>query len=117
MLSALPGIFAGVLRSLYQNGTLWRRPEVSDDGSGSIIVAAPDQWPSEAVSVQIEAATTAMRQAEGYSDRDVRLLILASGIARPSTDDEVSVAGIRYALASVGQDPAQAYWECRGRPL
>jgi hypothetical protein len=61
-----------------------------------------------------------MRLAEGYTDRDMRLLVLAATLdADMDTSATVEVlegphAG-KWMVSSVDRDPAGVYWECRGR--
>lgn len=73
-------------------------------------------------SAQVDAVTEAMRQAEGYTEQDVRILVLAATLdGELDTDATIKVlagphAG-EYMVASVDRDPAGIYWECRGRRL
>lgn len=108
-------LFRSVLQGTYLNATL-HRPTTTSDGMGGGTVN-PDEE-GTAVKIQFEAATEAMRQAQGYTDIDVRILMLASGVDRPSTDHEIVHAGTRYAIAGpVGRDPASAYWDIHARPI
>lgn len=123
----LDGVFASLATSLsqalggpYHDGTAtWAGQPTYDDG-GSITVAADDD--AHDCLVQVDGATDAMRRAEGYVDRDVRLLILATSVGRPiDTSATVQVkAGPRqglYSVQSAGLDPLGLAWECRGRPV
>lgn len=106
-------LMASVFGGIYLDATL-HRPTTTDDGMGG----GSSTFADEPVKVQLEAVTEAMRQAEGYTDRDVRILMLASGVPRPNSDCEVTVSGTRYAIQPpVGTDPAQSYWDMRGRPV
>lgn len=97
------------------------------------------------IKVQIDAATDAMRRADGFAEGDVRLIILTTygqpgGVAltphsdeTPLSDDslyqqgsyghvveitsdhEVTVQGVKYRLQSVERDPALSHWVARGR--
>jgi hypothetical protein len=49
--------------------------------------------PAEAVKVQVDQATQAMRGADGYVEGDVRILMLAHGVAAPDTDARSRPAG------------------------
>lgn len=90
--------------------------------SGGSIVT-PGTPTERTCSVQVDAVTEAMRQAEGYTDRDMRLLVLADTLEGSlDTDATIDVlegpyAGTEWMLASVDRDPVGAYWECRGRLL
>lgn len=112
LLDGIAGALAAAVAPFYRDGTLYRTGTPVDDGSGSVTV--PDAT-EEPIKVQIEACTEAMRRSEGYADTDVRLIILARGMGRPTTDDEAEVDCQRYALASVATDPASTYWDCRAR--
>jgi hypothetical protein len=105
--------FAGVFGAVYLDGQLYRALEFTDDGKGG---GAGDGFaPAEAVKVQVDQATQAMRGAEGYVDGDVRILMLAHGVAAPDTDCEVGAGGARYMIESVGTDACGSYYELRGR--
>lgn len=70
--------------------------------------------------VQVDVATEAMRQSEGYAEGDARFLILASGLpGLINTDATVQVLmgpGFgTWLVASVSRDAMGVYWDCRGR--
>ncbi|MGJ0508926.1 MAG: hypothetical protein ACR652_17720 [Methylocystis sp.] len=105
--------FAGVFGGIYLDGELYRPNAFSDDGKGGGPgggFAEP-----EAVKVQIDAATQAMRMADGFVDSDQRILLLAHGVAAPDADCEIEAGGSRWMIESVGTDPAGSYYELRGR--
>lgn len=94
----------------------WPGEAVYDDG-GSI--QTPGTPIAKTCSVQIDAATEAMRS-EGFTDGDMRLLVLAATLdGDMDTDARVEVlAGPHvgtWLVASVERDPAGIYWQCRGR--
>lgn len=68
-----------------------------------------------AIKVQRDAASEAMRRAEGFAEGDVRLIILA-GDFEVTTDHSVTAKGVRYRLQTADQDAAGSHWVCRGRP-
>lgn len=105
--------FAGVFGGVYLDGMLYRPNEFTDDGKGG--GAGPGFLPGEAVKVQVDAATQAMRAGEGYVEGDVRILMLAHGVAAPDTDCECAAGGARYMIETVGTDSAGSYYELRGR--
>lgn len=109
----LAAAFAGVFGGVYLDGQLYRAREFADDGKGG--GSDGGFGPAEAVKVQIDAATHAMRTSEGFVEGDVRLLMLAHGVAAPDTDAEVGAGGKRYMIESVATDPAGSYYELRGR--
>lgn len=111
----LANVFGAAFGAVYLPATLHRytQPELDDGGSP---VDGSGGWTNIACRAQRDAATERMRRAEGFSESDVRLLVLAASFSGGiSTDDEVTVAGTRYAIESVDMDPAGAYWELRGR--
>jgi hypothetical protein len=110
----LAAAFAGVFGGVYLEGQLYRSVAYSDDGTGGD-PGGDGFAPAAAVKVQVDAASFAMQNADGYVEGDVRILMLAHGVATPSTDDEIGAGGARYMIESVGTDPAGSYYELRGR--
>lgn len=109
----LAALFSQTLSPFYLDATL-HRSTITQDGQGG----GTRTTVNEAVKAQLEAATEAMRQAQGFTAVDVRILVLAQGVERPTTDNQITVAGVRYAiLPPVGRDPAGAYWDLHGRPV
>lgn len=105
---------AGVFGGTYLPATLHRSTTTHDGAGGGSTTFA-----DEAVKIQLEAATEAMRQREGYTARDVRILMLAHGVDRPDTECEIThdASGVRYVITGpVGTDPCSAYWDIHGRP-
>jgi hypothetical protein len=105
--------FAGIFGGIYLDGSLYRLTEAADDGMGG--GADSGFAPAEPVKVQIDQASFAMRSSEGYVEGDVRILMLAHGVAAPDTDCEIAAGGTRYMIETVGTDPAGSYFELRGR--
>jgi hypothetical protein len=105
--------FAGVFGGIYLDGSLYRPNDFADDGMGG--GAGTGFANPEPVKVQIDAATQAMRMGDGYVEGDVRILMLAHGVAAPDTDCEVAAGGVRYMIETVGTDTAGSYYELRGR--
>jgi hypothetical protein len=107
----LASVFSAAFDGVYLDASLYRATTTfGGDGGGSKAYAA-----AEPVKAQLESATHAMRAAEGYTDTDQRILVLASGVAPISVDDQITVAGTRWGIASVGRDPAHAYYDLHGR--
>lgn len=106
---AIAGVMGAAFGGIYLPATLYRRT-FTDDGKGSLSATVT----TESIRCQVDAATEAMRAQQGYTGTDVRLLILASGVALIDTDCEVAVGNRQFSIASVAQDPAGAYFECRG---
>ncbi len=90
---------------------------VKDDG-GSIVT--PGVPYDVACKAQVDVATEAMRQAEGFLSEDVRLLII--GVVALDTKPDLTVsagpfAGKVYSLLSVARDPLGFGFECRARAV
>lgn len=104
-------IFSSAFEAFYLDASLYRGT-LTDDGAGGGVqsFASP-----EAIKAQLDATTEAMQSAEGFVDTDQRILVLAYGVDPLSTDDEIQIGATRWQIASVNQDPAQAYYELRGR--
>lgn len=96
------------------------QPEIVYDAGGSIVPGddEPTRWPCRA---QVDAATEAMRAAEGFTEQTRRIIVLAAtldGII--STDDSIEIlegpfAGV-WMIDSVSRDTAAAGFELAGRP-
>jgi hypothetical protein len=106
-------VFAGAFGALYLDGLLYRPAAFNDDGMGG--GSDPGFAAGEAVKVQIDAATQAMRASEGFVETDQRILVLAHGVSTIDTDCELAAGGTRWMVATVATDPAGSYYELRGR--
>lgn len=106
----LAAVFSSAFSGIYLDGTL-HRAALTDDGQGGGSSTFTDQ----AVKAQLDATTQAMQRSDGYVDTDQRILVLAFGVDTPTADDEITVRGQRWKIASVALDPAQAAYELRGR--
>lgn len=106
--------FAAQFGGPYVDATaVWPGTPVKDAG-GSI--TTPGTPTSTDCSVQFDRATEAMRQAEGFLETDVRLLVLVGAL---DTAAKIVVAsGGRagtWTLLSCDRDPAGIGFECRAR--
>lgn len=111
----IQAVFGAAFSGLYLDGTLHRDLTTPIyDGKGSIVGYAGGG--DVAVKVQVDGATYAMRQSEGYSEGDVRVIVLARGIPAITADMELTARDVRYKIASVEIDPAASHYICRGRP-
>ncbi|MFZ5666957.1 MAG: hypothetical protein ACOY7L_17225 [Pseudomonadota bacterium] len=95
----------------------WPGTPVYDDGGSIVTPGAPVNLPCKC---QFDSATTAMRQAEGFQQTDVRILVLGASLAATlTTEASIVVAdGPRagtWSLLSAERDPAGIGWECAGR--
>ena len=88
------------------------------DMGGSIVTAGTTLM--RPCMAQVDVVTEAMRQAEGYTDRDVRILVLRDTLdGGIDTDAQVEVlegpnAGA-FMIARVGGDPLGLYHDLTGR--
>lgn len=109
-------IFAAALSGLFLNGLLHRdgTGPIYDSEGNIIGYAGGDDI---AIKVQRDACTYTMRQAEGYSEGDVALIVLAAGLAVPiTTDHQITDGhGKRWTVQSADLDAGSSHWICRGR--
>lgn len=110
----IAAIFSGVFSALYLDGLLHAGTGEPIYGPGGAVTGytGGDDVP---IKVQIDSASEAMRQADGFAQGDVRLIILARGMPALTSDHEVTIEGVRYSIQSVERDPAMSHWVCRGR--
>lgn len=108
----IQAVFGSAFGAFYLPETLTRYT-IAEDGKGGG-AATPSEQP---VRVQQDACTEAMRNQAGYTDTDVRLLILQAGVTGGpiDTDCKVTSKGESYSIAWVTEDPAGSYWECRAQ--
>lgn len=97
----------------------WQGAAVKDAG-GSIIT--PGTASSYNCKAQFDAATHSMRQAEGFLEDDVRIIVLSASLNRALDSEAViSAAAGQYAgtwsLLSCTRDPAGIGYECRARKI
>lgn len=90
---------------------------VYDDG-GSIIV--PGDPTIRACQAQVDVATQDMRREEGFTDGDVRIIILSDTLAGEiGLDDSIKILGGphkgEWQIETISRDPFGIYWELRGR--
>lgn len=107
-------VFSSMFSGFYLDATLFRSPDTfDDDGKGG----GDDQelGDPEAVKVQPEATTQAMRETEGYVDTDKRYLMLAHGVDQPDTDCELEAEGKRWSVVNWSRDPCSAYFDLHCR--
>ena len=110
----LQGVFADAFSGLYLDGTL-TLVSYADDGAGDLTQSGI----SEPVKLQVDEVTERQKIEEGYTSRDVRILILQRGVSdRPKPGSQVSAKGVVYSVGPIiTEDPAATYWQIRGTPL
>lgn len=111
------GFSAAGLGAFYDAKAKWPGTPVIDAG-GSIVT--PGTPIAKDCSAQVDSVTEAMRQAGGFTDKDVRLLVLTATLDGDlDTGATVEVLDGPHAgswmLASCDRDPCGIYFECRGR--
>lgn len=93
----------------------WPGEPVKDAGGSIISPGTPVQYPCRA---QFDAPTIAMRQAEGFTEQDARVLVLDFD-GTLDADAEIRVASGdnagEWRLLTVTRDPAAVGYECRAR--
>lgn len=105
--------FASMFSGFYLDASLYRPTAFTDDGAGG---GADNSFAAaEAVKVQPDQTTQAMRETPGYIDTDRRFLMLADGHADLSTDCELEFDGERFSVFRWSKDPAGAYFDLHVR--
>lgn len=106
----IQALFGNVFGALYESATIVHVDNGDDgQGGGTPVMSAPKRC-----KVQVDRCTESMRRAAGYSNDDVRLIILRAGLALAvDTDCRVMIGGTTYDIVSVDVDPASSYWDCR----
>tara|TARA_A100000171_G_scaffold52847_1_gene73657 strand:+ start:38873 stop:39241 length:369 start_codon:yes stop_codon:yes gene_type:complete len=93
----------------------WPGEPVKDAGGSIISPGTPVQYPCRA---QFDVPTIAMRQAEGFTEQDARILVLDFN-GTLDADAEIRVASGdnagQWRLLTVTRDPAGVGYECRAR--
>lgn len=95
----------------------WPGAAVKDAGGSIVTPGTPSLHDCKA---QFDAATQAMRAAEGFLETDVRILVLATSLGRAldSAAQIIVASGSNagtWALLSCQRDPAGVGYECRAR--
>lgn len=108
----IKALFGDVFGQIYGHGLL-TRVTMTNAGGGrnqSVTTTTP-------VKVQVDLCTEAMQRQDGYTNSDVRLLILQAGLTTKITTNDLVYVNDRdetYKVATVSQDPGESYFECRG---
>lgn len=104
----LASLFSTALSGLYLDATL-HRATLTDNGKGGGSASFADQL------VKAQLDRTIERKVDGVVDTYQRILVLASGLALITSDDEITVGDVRWSIADVSRDPAGAYFDLAGR--
>lgn len=109
---ALKQYFGYAFSGIYGTGRLIRVEKVR--GPGGVMINR--YHPPETIKVQVDRCDEAMRKQSGFTDSDVKLLVLQSGVSSPAptTDDVIEAKGVRWNMYATGEDPASTHWRGRG---
>lgn len=106
----LKNIFGAAFGSIYLDGHLIR-VTMTDDGEGGWSEA----FAAYPIKGQTDAVTERMRLNAGYTDGDMRVLVLQAGSpVAPLTDDRVILGNEVWDVSGIEADPANTHWEMRG---
>lgn len=108
-------LFGDLLGGLYLSARLvTRAPTYNGHGDLELTEATHE------CRARVDNATERMRQAEGFTETDRAIYVLAAGLAVDvTTDAEVEIlegdyAGKAFGVASVDRPPGGSYFACRG---
>lgn len=110
----IASIFGAALSGLYLPATLDYAGVPVEDIEGNVTGhTGAGSWSCRA---QVDAATWTMRQAQGYVDGDMQIIVLAAGLqAAPTTDMTITVSGKMWLIEAVERDAASSHFILRGR--
>jgi hypothetical protein len=102
----------------YYDAIIRRQGDAVYDDGGSIVT--PGTPISRICQAQVDVATQDMRNEVGFTDGDVRILVLANTLAGAVTlDDSIELLGGAHIgtwqIQSISADPFNIYYELRGR--
>lgn len=105
-------IFGSVMGKYFLDGELVRRA-ITEDAGGSQTVTET----KIPVKVQTDTVTEAMRQAAGYTDDDVMLIVLTDGlpVSINTNDHVIDGRGDKWAVTMPYLDPCASHWTIRGQ--
>lgn len=110
-------ILNGVFASIYLDGFLIKALEGGYEDEGGSWVEPADPVPPIPIKVQTDGVTEAMRVADGYTDDDVRLIVLTGGLSGPITTDDkiIDGRGDTWSVSMPSLDACGSHWEIRGQ--
>jgi hypothetical protein len=110
----IAAVFGAALSGLYLDATLHRGTgSPTYDGEGKITGYTSSS--DVAVKAQVDSATEAMRQADGFAEGDARILVLAEGAGTITSDHRITVRGVVWLILSAELDAAASHWTLRAR--
>lgn len=101
----IANLFSDVFGSFYLSGTLIRNEWVPDGQGGGAYTPT-----NTAIKYQIDQVDEKTRAASGYSQDDLRVIILQVPGVTLDGDAEAVLDGKTYYLRNPQQDPARSYW-------
>lgn len=101
----IAGLFADVFGAFYLDGTLIRNVWVPDGMGGGSNTST-----NTAIKYQVDQVDEKTRAAGGYSQDDLRVIILQVPGVTLDGDAEAILDGKTYMLRNPQQDPAKSYW-------
>ena len=104
----IAALFGDVFGTFYLDGTLASQEVWVPDGSGG---GSYQPGTPVVVKYQEDAVSEATRVAGGYSQDDVRFLVLQQPGLVLTGDSELTAGGRTYLLRTPRQDPAKSYYE------
>lgn len=107
-------LFGSVLGDIYGPAVMVTktRSAVRDPETGVF----PESVTRTPVRVQRDVCTSRQMAQSGYSDKDVRIMVLQSGVCvRPNTDSEIIYRSESFLVMDVDEDPFRSYWDLRAR--
>lgn len=109
----LAAVFGGAFGPLFLDGVL-HVEILTPDGEGGFWSTFSDL----PIKGMVDTYSDAYRAQANIPETDVRLIVLQFGVdGAPSTDAQITIRGTRYSIQAIEQDPAQAAWTIRGRPV
>jgi hypothetical protein len=111
----IAAVFGAAFGGLYLDATLHAGTGEPIYDAGGNVIGYEDG--DTACKAQVDAATDAMRRADGYAEGDARIIVLAQCIGTIDSDSEITVRGQRWRLLSAELDAAASHWICRARAV
>jgi hypothetical protein len=105
-------VFGAAFAPLLLDGALH---VVAKDAAGQVIL--PPAFADAPIKGHRDESSDRQRADWTIPDRAARLIVLQAGVAAaPTPDDEITLAGGRWRISTVEQDPAGAAWILTGVP-
>lgn len=117
----IAGLFGDVFGAFYLDGVLVRTTLTGDGAGGG---SASDDA-GQPCKLQIDSCSDRQQRQDGYTEKDVSIIVLQSGIVGGDINPNVKItpasgpyAGMTFqARTPVDRDPANSYWQFRATPV